>query len=835
MTSLSAQQWERVAAEFDRLHEAPAATRRAAVDALAVDDPLVAQELEALLESADRTDSLLDRKALDVYAAMHASSPALLGRRLGAYEVTRVIGRGGMGVVFEGRHTAVEFTKRVAIKTLAIGVERPERLWRFRRERQILAGLEHPNIATLFDGGTTDDGIPYLVMEYVDGERIDDWSDERRLTVTQRIDLFLQVCAAVQYAHQKLIVHRDLKPGNILVTQGGVVKLLDFGIAKLLAADEERDETTRGGIAPLTTAYASPEQARGETITTAADVYSLGVVLYRLLTGNAPYDVEGRSPAEVLRILSTQEPRTPSAGVTNEHARSCGVSDARPLQATISGELDAILLMALRKEPDRRYPSVEAFSSDLLRYLKGLPVQARPDTVAYRVRKFVVRQRALVAGVSIALVALTAATVTSSLSANVAREEARRAQRMAQYLQAVVGAADPAHYSTFRSGTNDVTMREVLDSTRARVASDLGDDPQLRADLYWTLGGSYRTFGRYDVAATLFDSARVLHTATRGASSIEVTRDIHFRGLIDQETGRPDSALARFGDALRRYRGLAAAPDSEVVDILVSFGQALAISLQRPDSALPYLREATERERRRAAPRWALLGIAESVIGTSLMQQGDTVASDAAYTRAIEALQRDSIRSSVELGFTYINWGTALGRRDQHERAAVLQRRGVTTLTTALGRDNFSVATAQSRLANELLLLSRLGEGRALIDSSIVTLQAITPVNPVELCYSLRVRAALEVASGERAQAALTLAQAQGWLGQSGAARPVLEVNLMLVAADLAGANGDMKAARGHLDAAATLARSKLGAQHASTRLADARLAKFTAEAPNAK
>lgn len=203
---------------------------------------------------------------------MSATAPSLIGRTLGAYLVTRVIGRGGMGVVFEGQHTDPQLAKRVAIKTLAIGIERPERLWRFRRERQILAGLEHSNIGALYDGGTTDDGVPYLVVEYVDGKRLDLWCETHQLTIPRRIELFRQVCAGVQFAHSKLVVHRDLKPSNILVTDEGVVKLLDFGIAKLLTPDDARDETTRGGLAPLTTAYASPEQARGEEITTTADV-----------------------------------------------------------------------------------------------------------------------------------------------------------------------------------------------------------------------------------------------------------------------------------------------------------------------------------------------------------------------------------------------------------------------------------------------------------------------------------------------------------------------------------------------------------------------------------
>lgn len=828
--SLTPSEWERVAAEFDRLFVAPAEIRRAAVAELAVEHPALASELEALLLAADRTDTLLDHAAMDVHAAMEASVPALIGRRLGAYLVTRVIGRGGMGIVFEGQHTDAQLAKRVAIKTLSIGVERPERLWRFRRERQILAALDHPNIAALYDGGTTDDGVPYLIMEYVSGERLDAWCEARRLPIEARLDLFRQVCGAVHFAHTKLVVHRDLKPSNILVTDAGVVKLLDFGIAKLLSPDDERDETTRGGIAPLTTAYASPEQARGEEITTAADVYSLGIVLYRLLTGNAPYDIDGRSAAEVLRILSTQEPRTPSAGITDEHARSCGASDARPLRATVSGELDAIVLMALRKEPARRYPSVDALSADLLRYLRGQPVQARPDTLWYRARKFVARERTLVAGIAIAVLAMLGGTIASLRSASIARDEARRAQRMSQYLQAVVGAADPSHYSTFRTGSTGITIEEVLDSTRSRVATDLGDDPRLRADLYWTLGGSYRTFSRYDVAAMLFDSARVLHTMTRGAQSIEVTRDIHFRGLIDQETGKADSAASRFGQALTRYRQMRAPPDTEVIDVLGSLGQSLSVQMSRPDSAVPLLRQATALERARARPRWHFLGIAESALGSALMQTFDTSASDSAHARAIAALTRDSVRSSGDLGLSLVNWGTSLGRRGLHERAVPLQRAGLARIAASLGPRHYITATGQSRLANELLQLGRIAEAKALTDSSIATLTSLVPMSASEVCYSLRVHAAVELAAGDRDGAKRTLARAWALIGQTGSSRPPLEANLLLVAADVHLADGDRAAAQLKFERADSLATAALGPNHATSRLAASRLVAFRAQ-----
>jgi eukaryotic-like serine/threonine-protein kinase len=821
--SFTPEQWRAVAEQFDRLHESPTDVRQAALAEFARADAAAARELEGLLAAADRTDSRLDHHAVDAFSQMIETAPSLIGRTLGAYRVTNVIGRGGMGVVFEGQHTDPQLAKRVAIKTLAIGIERPERLWRFRRERQILAGLEHPNIGALYDGGTTDDGVPYLVMEYVDGQRLDLWCDAHRLEIPQRIELFRQVCAGVQFAHSKLVVHRDLKPSNILVTEQGVVKLLDFGIAKLLTADDH-DETTRGGIAPLTAAYASPEQARGENITTASDVYSLGVILYRLLTGSAPYDVDGRSPADVLRILSTQPPQVPSDDATDAHARTCGVSDARALRATLAGELDAIVLMALRKEPERRYPSVEAFSADLERYLRGLPVAARPDTFGYLARKFIGRERALVGGVTVAALALVVGSVMSMRSASVAREEATRSQRMTRYLQAIVGSADQSWWGLFRGG-KDVTLREAIDSVRLRVASELPNDPRTRADLYFTLGLSYRTFNRLDVALSLFDSARILHSRSISPQSYEVARDIESYGNMLQEAGKIDSADAAFRNALARYRAMRTPPDSDITHCLVALGQILVVHQAKVDEGMPLLREAVARERASPKPRWSLLAIAENGLAGGYIQLGNGAASDSAFERAAVALQRDSARTGSDLGLLLMNWGTSVGRRGDFQRAAELKRRGLRIIYSTLGPTHYVAAVGASRVADELIHLNRIAEGRGLVDSALATHEAAAPRSLPEISYSLRLLAAYQLAAGEKQAAARTITRATALLDSVTGSRPALETNLLLVSADLHLANGQRDAARADVAKAAAIAREKLGPKHLLTTTTAKRLA----------
>ncbi len=336
--------------------------------------------------------------------------PRLEGRRIGAYRLLGEIGHGGMGSVYLAERADKAFHKKLAFKVLRPGLASPELLRRFHQERYILAGLEHPNIARLIDAGNTEEGWPYFVMEYVEGKAIDQYCDEHRLNVTQRLMLFENVCAAVQYAHQNLIVHRDLKPSNILVTENGTVKLLDFGIAKILRTHEEDTVyLTHTGIHVMTPEYASPEQIKGEAITTATDVYALGVVLYELLTGHRPYRIKSRLLHEVARIICEEEPTRPSTvisqveevedtGKTRITITPEGVSQVREgkpnrLKRRLSGDLDAIVLMALRKEPHKRYSSVEQFRDDIERHMAGRPLLAQRGALLYQATKFIRRNR----------------------------------------------------------------------------------------------------------------------------------------------------------------------------------------------------------------------------------------------------------------------------------------------------------------------------------------------------------------------------------------------------------------------------------------------------------
>ncbi len=422
---MNSERWAQVKEIFQAALDLPQSERLEYVRAACAGDEELRREVESLLKSEATTDDFMGVAVEYAPGAFKDDEPpdANIGRRIGPYQIVREIGAGGMGAVYLAERVD-EFRRKVALKLLGPAMDSRMVVARFRHERQILAGLEHPNIARLLDGGATDDGRPYFVMEYVEGVPIDIYCDRHGLAVPDCLRLFRQVCAAVQYAHQNLVVHRDIKPGNILVDNEGIPKLLDFGIAKLMGPQEIPLETaaqTQAGMRLMTPEYASPEQVRGLPITTATDVYSLGVVLYQILAGRLPYEFPTRSLFDVERVVCESEPPPPSS--VDGGARSKNQSKR------LSGDVDIIVLKALEKDPKRRYASVEQFSDDIRRHLESQPIAARRPTLMYRTGKFVRRNRTAVLAGVLVLVMLTGGLIATGWEAHVARQERARAER----------------------------------------------------------------------------------------------------------------------------------------------------------------------------------------------------------------------------------------------------------------------------------------------------------------------------------------------------------------------------------------------------------------------
>ncbi len=438
---MNPERWKQVKLLLDGAIALSPTERQAFLDRSCAGDSELRREVESLLLSHERAGTgFLNTPAVDLQAGS-APAPTRVGRRIGAYDILEEIGHGGMGEVYRAGRADGQYKKEVAIKLVRGGYDTASVLERFRHERQILASLDHPNIARLLDGGTTEEGIPYLVMELIEGTPIDQFCETHGLNITERLRLFLQVCLAVQYAHQRLVIHRDIKPGNILVTKGGVPKLLDFGIAKILDPASSPETTIAG---PMTPEYASPEQIRGEAITTATDVYSLGVVLCRLLAGRSPYPAaKARTPHEFARAICEFEPERPStiiskdlsqppAGAAPPNGRDVPRPVKRPagrLHRRLSGDLDTIVLHALRKEPQRRYASVEQFAEDIRRHLEGLPVTASRGSWRYRAGKFAIRHKLGVAATTVILLAVLGGVTATVREARIAAANQRRAEQ----------------------------------------------------------------------------------------------------------------------------------------------------------------------------------------------------------------------------------------------------------------------------------------------------------------------------------------------------------------------------------------------------------------------
>jgi eukaryotic-like serine/threonine-protein kinase len=685
---MATERWRRIEALFAEAAALPAAERAPHLRRRCGGDEDLRREVESLLAADAAAGDFLEQPAVAPAAA--PPPPSAVGRRIGPYAVERHLGAGGMSTVYLAVRADEEYRRQVAIKVFGYGADRADLVERFRAERQILASLDHPNIARLLDGGTTEDGLPYLVMEYVEGLPIDRYCEEGGLGLDERIDLFRQVCAAVQYAHQNLVVHRDIKPSNILVTADGVPHLLDFGIAKLLAGSSlpPAAAATTTGQRLMTPHYASPEQVEGRPVTTATDVYSLGVLLYVLLTGRLPYRLETERVDAVERAVVEQEPERPSAAA------------AAPLARRLAGDLDNIVLTALRKEPARRYASVDLLSEDLRRHRTGLPVAARPATVGYRVGKFVGRHRLGVAAAALfALVVLGLAATMTVQAVRLARQrdeiqrERDKAVQVAEFLEEIFAAADP---SQARGET--VTAREILDRGAGKITAELAGQPELQAALAAAIGRAYDGLGLYDRAQPLLERSLALRRRAFGAAHPEVAESLYALGALHWRRGELDRAEATFRRALEMRRALLGGADPAVAESLNALGLAL-VSKAQFDAAEPLLREALAINRRHYGNDHVEVGSNLGNLGLLMKQKGDLAAAEAFYREALAIFRRLFGAAHPEIAIQLNNLAVLQYERGGYAAAEASYREMLPVARRVYGREHPQVALYVHNLA----------------------------------------------------------------------------------------------------------------------------------------
>jgi serine/threonine protein kinase/Tfp pilus assembly protein PilF len=555
------------------------------------DDKELKKEVLSLLDAHNQADDFLEIPPNIKEKKSHPDKDQFIGTRIGNYLIEAEAGVGGMGIVYIGKRDDKEFKHKVAIKILRHHFNSEYVIKRFQNERQTLANLQHPNIARLLDGGTTAEGLPYLVMEYIDGKSLLEYCDDKNLNISQRLEIFRLVCGAVQYAHQNLVVHRDIKPGNVLVNKEGRPKLLDFGIAKLM--DEELNENEEGltktGMWHLTPEYASPEQIKGESITTRSDIYSLGILLYQLLTGHQAYRITVNSPVAIGKIITDEQVIKPSdkfqsteeissSDGTIKHITPQSISNSRnekpeKIFQHLKGDIDNIILKAIHKDPVRRYTSAEQFSEDIRRHLIGLPVIARKDTIKYRFSKFVQRHKV---GVSLFIIfnfIILFSIVAIIYQANIASEERDKAQtelekfdEVNNFLLEMLASADPEVKG------RDVKVFDLLEKATEDVNVKLKNHPKIKSAIKQTLGSTFIGLGEYDKAKTLLTESLEANKILYGLHSKEAAKSSHQLGLCYDWIGNYPLADSFYNQGIFIYDKILEKPTKDFADNLNDYG-----------------------------------------------------------------------------------------------------------------------------------------------------------------------------------------------------------------------------------------------------------------------
>ncbi len=785
---------------FDAAVHAPSHKRESILSDAALRDPALAHELRALLAAHDSDRSLgalaleaiTPRDHADAFASKDAEREGL---HLGPWAIGRRIGAGGMGTVHEAVRADDQYQQRVAVKFLRRITDSDDAARRFRSERQILASLQHPRIAALLDGGVTPDGQPYFVMEYIDGSPITAWCDERKLDVDARLRLFLDVCDAVRAAHRRLIVHRDLKPSNILVREDGAVKLVDFGIAKLLDDDGSESQHTALGARAFTPEYAAPEQMRGEPVTTTADVYALGVLLYELLTGRRPFSLAGLSASAMERVVTETPTPRPSAELAVSHSVLLGERSLDRAKRTLAGDLDAIVGMALRKEPDRRYGSVDALMDDITRHLAGRPVIARPDSAGYRIGKFVRRRRVELLAASVAVLSLVAGTAAAMRQASRASSEAARATEVQAFLTEMLGAAKPGVLGA------DARVRDVLDSAAFRL-NDARLSPALEAELRSIMGDTYLALGEYTEADTQYVRSLAANERANLRGTLSHASTIVDIGIARWEQGNYPAAdsVLRIADSMQRvlrdvtplarstlldtraqtlnrlgnnadalpllYESLALHrehfPDDAVAAVPTFVSAAVVASDMGDHTAGDTLLASALKLQRRVAPDdEAALAMILTVRAGVLERLGQMDSAEAAFREVISIRERVLGPEHPNLAMTMLNLGDHLRRRGRYAESTQWTRRVVALRGKTLDDSNIALASSMMHLGMALARLDSATVGERWVREAHRLRSAILPKGHWLLASTNSSLAEVLTAAGKYAEAEALLIPAE--------------------------------------------------------------------------
>ncbi|RKZ12962.1 hypothetical protein DRQ32_02575, partial [bacterium] len=679
------------------------------------DDAASLAETLSLLNAYESSEDFLESPAtLDGLALASEDDDYWVGQTIDSYTIVEFLGGGGMGRVYLADRAGRDFSQRVAIKIIRRGVMGSEVLRRFRNECRVLAMLEHPNIARMIDGGTTADSIPYIVMEYVDGLPVSHYCDQNEIPLGERLDLFREVCKAVQVVHQNSTIHRDIKPENILVTTDQQVKLVDFGISRVLEVADEPAEHTAAGLAMMTPMYASPEQVRGLPLTTATDVYSLGAVLYRILTGRAPFTHPNGKLLE--EAVTRQSPIRPSEAVLESDAPSGPSRAAQRMSKRLKGDLDTIVLMALRKEPERRYSSVEGLSEDIGRLLAGRPVSARSDTLRYRGGKFIRRNTAVVVTALVLVLVLIGATAVSFglyNRAESARREAVQERMIAsrernaavsttEFLQGLLSSVSPGQID----GRLDITVREILDEASRRLETDLADQAEVAAALHFVIGRSYGNLAEYEPAQHHLEQSIDLRQQFHPPDEPGILASRVAIGQLYEEQGAYAAAESLLIAALPDEPE---SSDAAAVSEMESTLSRVYSYVARFDKAEEFARRSIRSADRIVDARHAMHAQSRSELGNALYRQGRYKEAEVVYREAVATAQATVGPNHIVSGQCINNLAIGLGALGRNEEAIEELKRALAVYDRAYPPDHPEFATAHLNIADQYAAISDFG------------------------------------------------------------------------------------------------------------------------------
>ena len=751
--------WQRVRTLFHAALERRPAERAAFLSRACTGDEALRAEVASLLDADSKSPSWMDDPIFAVACEIlgtesEAQTP---GRQIGHFRIERELGRGGMGTVYLAARDDGQFRQQVALKRIRSGLASDSIARRFRSERQILADLAHPNIARLLDGGMTENGDPYLVMEYVEGKPIDRYCEQHRLSSRRRLEIFLKVCAAVQHAHRHLVVHCDLKPGNILVTDEGEPKLLDFGVARLLAGETARGpgEGTAGGLRLMTPEYASPEQILGRPLATTSDVYSLGVLLYELLTGISPVRQAEPPRREAAPIARDAPPPSPSSPI-EVAGRPAAERRRWPTRSDRTGrklcrDLDSIALAALHEEPSRRYGSVEQLAADLRRYLTGQPVTARRHTPAYLAGKFIRRHRLAVAATALVALSLLVGLAVATFQAHEAERERSKAEQVTGFIKSLFRQVDPG-----RARGPDLTLGELLDDAVGPIRSGLAGQPRVQADLLQILGEGYTRLGRFEPARELLEQAMQIRRQTLGDEHPEVARSLDSLGLLALEQGDLPSAETLLRQALERSRERLGDRHLDVAESLNGLGRVLLRT--DPAAAESRFRRSLAIRRETVGDRSREVSVSLNNLGVALQESQRTEEAREALTEALELRQQLFGERHLLVANSLHNLASVLTDLGELRSAERRQREALALYRARLGDDHGSTAAALHNLAGLLRAAGRVGEAREAVEEAMRINEQRQ--NPIELALNLMLSGALAYGEGDLAVAERNFARA---------------------------------------------------------------------------